>query len=103
MGWIGSSALPVNQLPEAIERIIETSPASEEIAEWEVATMKSLASDFLKERGVSEEQTLQVLDEMLDLMKVGFVAVAPPMTPNQSGALFMYVPSLGYFVPYLDD
>jgi len=92
-----------NQLPEAIERIIKKSPGSGKIAEWEVATMKSLASVFLKERGVSEEQTLEVLDEMLELRKKGFVTVVPPMTPNQDDALFMFVPSLGYFVPYLDD
>ncbi len=92
-----------NQLPERIQRIIEKSPGSKELAEWEVATMESLASGFLKKKGASKVQIQKVLKEMFELRKSGFVVVVPPISPNQDDASFMYVPSLGYFVPYLDD
>ncbi len=92
-----------NQVPERIQRIIEKSPGSNELAEWEVATMQSLASGFLSERGASKEEVQKVVKEMFELRKSGFVVVVPPISPYEDDASFMYVPSLGYFVPYLDD
>ena len=45
----------------------------------------------------------KVVKEMFELRKSGFVVVVPPISPYEDDASFMYVPSLGYFVPYLDD
>ena len=58
------------------------------------------ASEFLKTKGLSEERRKAALDEMLMLLADRFDTLSFPTSPVSGDRSFMYVPSLGYFVPY---
>jgi hypothetical protein len=58
-----------------------------------------LADEFLKDRGLSEEKRKAVLEEMLGLLATRYDRLYIPEDPFAGSTSFMYVPSLGYFVP----
>ena len=73
------------------------------VEEWEVDVLKLLAGEFLKKKRMNPSRRSAVIKEMLDLLPTQYLRFCPPLHPEQNDACYMYVPSLGYFVPYWDD
>jgi hypothetical protein len=61
------------------------------------------ADEFLKGKGLSDKQRGAVIEEMLTLHTGRFDSLVLPEDPVVGGNVFMYVPSLGYFVPYYHE
>jgi hypothetical protein len=58
------------------------------------------ADQFLTARGLSAERRKAVIDEMWAMKHGRFDSLSLPANPAVAGPSYMYVPSLGYFVPY---
>lgn len=74
------------------------------VQDWQERSLQSLADVFLKQKGLNKPQRQAVIQEMHDLMeRGGYGEFSPIRNPVSQGALYMYVPSLGYFVPFWED
>jgi hypothetical protein len=67
---------------------------------WEYDALVTLAGDFLRNKGLSAERSSAVIAEMSSMLAGRFDALYIPLDPAQEDSTFMYVPSVGYFVPY---
>ena len=71
------------------------------LPDWRVQTLKKLAGDYLKAKGLKDSARDDAIQEMLDLLNQGgYAAFSPAVGPREDGTVYMYVPSLGYFVPF---
>jgi hypothetical protein len=73
------------------------------IEKWEIDTLKEMADNFLKKKGLDRAHRSAVLKEMINLFSGSYVSFCPPYTSVHQEACYMFVPSLGYFVPYWAD
>lgn len=93
-----------SELPDAIRTSIQRSAGRRSPPEdWELSALEALADEFLAQKNLNAAQRAKAISEMKNLLRQGFVTVAVPISPVQGDASFMFVPSLGYFVPYWDD
>lgn len=93
-----------SELPDSIQKSIQWSSGRQSPPEdWELSTLESLAEEFLIQKKLKPAQRTKVIAEMKELLEQGFVSLAVPISPVQDDSSFMYVPSLGYFVPFWDD
>lgn len=77
---------------------------SKKLEKWEIDSLNSEAGEFLKNKGLSESKRSAVIAEMESLMINGkYAEIWLVDSPVQQGSNFMYVPSLGYFVPFWHD
>ena len=93
------------ELPSNIRKAIHQSPLKEnKVEEWELDAMNTLATEFLRSKQLDSKRRARVLVEMEDLLrKGGYTSISVPISPVQDDSSLMYVPSLGYFVPYWND
>lgn len=71
--------------------------------EWESEALNSLATEYLSSLGYKEEIIKKTITEMKAILLKEHLTLSPPLGPEQSDAVFLYVPSLELFVPYWDD
>lgn len=87
-------------LQDALKKINRT---DRPLKKWEADTLHILADEFLEKKGLDQTKRSAVLTEMVNLLSSSYISFCPPYTPVQQDTCYMYVPSLGYFVPYWDD
>ncbi|MGE5625605.1 MAG: hypothetical protein ACM3ZT_08665 [Bacillota bacterium] len=96
----------LEDLPKTIPNSAHFVPKGEGMAlpQWHVDAIKKRAGDFLKTKGLSEGDRADAVQEILQLLNQGGYAVFSPVDgPRSEGTVYMYVPSLGYFVPCDQD
>jgi len=96
----------LEDLPKTVPNSVQYIKKGEGVAlaDWRVATLKKLAGDYLKAKGLSDKQVAAAVGDMQDLLNQGgYAAFSPVDSPRGEGTLYMYVPSLGYFVPFGQD
>lgn len=79
------------------------SPSSNPTASWEQNSMTSLSEAYLLKKGVAASRIKPIQIEMKKNLSSGYSRFIIPLTPVQDDASYMYVKSLNYFVPYLND
>ena len=93
-----------NDLPFLLQNALsKINRVDRPVEKWEIDTLQILAGEFLEKKGLDQTNRSAVLTEMLSLLSSNYISFCPPYTPVQQDTCFMYVPSLGYFVPYWDD
>jgi hypothetical protein len=96
--WYGAD------LPENVRDAFSTVRGTEQrVEDWQIAALRSLATEFLNRKGVPSDILTSALEEMIRLRSQSFTSFCPPQSPVQDDSCYMYVPKLGYFVPYWDD
>lgn len=71
---------------------------------WRVETLHNLADEFLKKKGLDEAKRAAIIKEMENMMAHGgYGEITLVDSPVSQGPLYMFVPSLGYFVPFYED
>lgn len=70
---------------------------------WRSGTLETIAKSYLREKSFSESQIQKIINEMAAELQTSYVSLNLPFTPVQGDAVYMFVPSLGYYVPYYDD
>jgi hypothetical protein len=88
-------------LPAAVSKAVESVDQSNQpVEDWQRDGLKQMADDFLTSRGVAPDQREAVIEEMLRLLGGRFDQLHILEHPLTGTPVYMYVPSLGYFVPY---
>jgi hypothetical protein len=91
-------------LPEEVARAITIEDQSNHpVDRHSHAVLVQEAGPFLREQGLSAERRKDVIDEMLAMRAGRFDSLSLPPDPIVAGPSYMYVPSLGYFVPYWQE
>jgi hypothetical protein len=89
------------ELPKEVGAAVELVDQSNQPVEtWQHDELVRLGRDFLIRQGISEERHPAILDEMVVLLAGRFEKLYVPLDPVQEGTTFMYVPSMGVFIPY---
>jgi hypothetical protein len=90
-----------SELPRAAaEALRVVDHLSEVVQTWQRDALVHQATEFLKRKPMSEDRRDVVIHEMQLLISGRFDRLYMPANPLTEESSFMYVPSLGYFVPY---
>ena len=74
------------------------------LEDWRLDALKKLASDFLKAKGLNADKSADAILEMEGLLsRGGYGSFIMPAGPSAQGLGYIFVPSLGYFVPYASE
>ncbi len=80
--------------------VVDNTANADRTADYRRENLRSEASKFLRDRGASPAQQVAVIDEMLTLLAGRFDSLYLPLDPFSRQLTLMFVPSVGYFVPY---
>ena len=90
-----------SELPKAAAEAVRiVDHLNEVVQKWQQDALVQQATEFLKRKPMSEERRAVVIHEMQLLLSGSFDRLYMPANPLTEEPSFMYVPSLGYFVPY---
>lgn len=90
-----------DKLPTAAAEALRIVDQLNEIKQtWQRDALVQQATEFLKRKPMSEERRAVAIEEMQLLFSGRFDSLYVPADPVGEESSFMYVPSLGYFVPY---
>jgi hypothetical protein len=89
------------ELPKEVANGMEIiDHSSKPVEAWERDALVGVADDYLKGKGLSSERRAEVTEEMMKMLAGRFDSLYVPIDFVQEASNFMYVPSVGYFVPY---
>jgi hypothetical protein len=90
-----------SELPRAAAEALRVVDHLNEVVQtWQRDALVHQATEFLERKPMSEERRAVVIHEMQLLLSGRFDRLYMPANPLTEESSFMYVPSLGYFVPY---
>jgi len=89
------------ELPaDALHAMMPEDHSRRPVESYEIDVLKIEAEAFLTDKGLTKRERASVIREMLKLLSTRFETLYLPASPFVGENRYMYVPSLGYFVPY---
>lgn len=71
--------------------------------EWKLSTLNVLANEYLAKIEINESKRALIIKEMISILSAEYAHVSVAISPVQDSANYVYVPSIGSFVPFWGD
>ncbi len=92
------------ELPDLVFKgVFRTNKKTRSPEQWEISALRDLAGDYLEKQNLTPTQRGKAIEEMEHLLIQSYGQIILPKSPVEMDSSYMYVPTLGYFVPYWND
>ncbi len=92
-------------LPKMVEESIYLAESNSSAVEsWKLEGLETEAKEGLKQKGIGEEKSKEIINQMQGQLKKGsFLVLSLPLSPVQMDSAKMYISSINQFVSYASN